>query len=193
MSNVAEGDPERVFIIHGRNTVLVEEFRNWLSSLGLFAKPFEEIRTDLGGAPSILEIVHRGIMEARAIIVLITPDEFATLRPELRGERDKTAEIERWQARPNVLFEAGMAFVMAGKERTLLLVAGDAELFSDVSGIHYERVPTDAAARERLKKTLSSMGCKVRDTADHHKRGNFQVGPLNAQPVQVKFGVSSDP
>jgi predicted nucleotide-binding protein len=187
MSKEPAGDPQRVFIIHGRNSELLEEFRGWLQSLGLFARSFDEIRTDLGGSPSILDVIRRGISEAHAIIALITPDEFATLRPELRGGRDKSAEIQRWQARPNVIFEAGMAFAMTGEMRTLLLVAGDAELFSDVSSIHYKRIPKDATEREQLRKILVSMGCKIHDASDHHRRGNFDAGPLRALSVQVSF------
>lgn len=105
----AIGKDDLVFIIHGRNTEVLRELRTWLSSLGLFAKGFDEHRSELGGSPTIMQVIRKGLGESRAIIALITPDELAFLRPELHREHDSSSDRQRWQARPNVLFEADMA------------------------------------------------------------------------------------
>jgi|GEM_PF-3961398 len=187
MTNVPPGKPDRVFIIHGRNGALLDELRQWFDSLGLHAKGFEDLRVELGGSPTIMQVIEKGMTEARAIVALITPDEVAYLRPEFHRDRDMPVDRERWQARPNVIFEAGMAFAMAGTKRTLLLVAGNAELFTDVSGIHYLSVPHDAASRDRLKTALRNMGCEIRDDSQHHNRGNFAVGGLDKMATRSPF------
>jgi predicted nucleotide-binding protein len=184
--DMSQENATRVFVIHGRNLALLEELRIWFDSLGLHAKAFDDLRAEMGGSPTIMEVIHKGMTEARAIVVLITPDEAAFLRPEFQRETDSRDDKERWQARPNVLFEAGMAFAMAGSKRTLLLVAG-AELFSDVAGIHYLGIPQDAASRDRLKIALRNMGCDVREDPQHHKRGNFSVGGLDKLRTRSPF------
>lgn len=113
--NIPSGDPSRIFIIHGRNTTILAQLRIWLESLGLHAKGFDELRAELGGSPTILEVIKKGMTEARGIIALMTPDEVAFLRTDLHREHDSASDKERWQARPNVIFEAGMAFALAGE------------------------------------------------------------------------------
>lgn len=166
---------------------MLRELRTWLNSLGLFAKGFDEHRSELGGSPTIMQVIRKGLEESRAIIALITPDELAVLRPELHREHDNGSDRQRWQARPNVLFEAGMAFALAGEERTLILVAGCAELFSDVIGFQCHRIPQNAIDRELLKKTLITMGCRIRDTPHHHGEGNFVAGPLHRLETRWPF------
>jgi hypothetical protein len=40
-------DTKRVFVIHGRNSLLVEEFRMWLRTLGLDPITFDEVRNNM--------------------------------------------------------------------------------------------------------------------------------------------------
>lgn len=188
MSETRDGDPGVVFVIHGRNTKLLEELSVWLDSIGLHARGFDLIRAELGGSPTIMEVIQKGMTEARAIIALMTPDEVSFLRPGLQSDHDSAPDKQRWQARPNVIFEAGMAFALAGKDRTLILVAGVAELFSDVGGINYKRLPHDSTEREILKNVLRSMKCNVRDNdPTHHKRGDFKVDELTKLPTRNPF------
>jgi predicted nucleotide-binding protein len=179
--------PTRVFIIHGRNQLLVDELRKWLDAMGLDAKGFDELRADMRGSPTIMDVVQKGIDEADAVLALFTPDEIAFLRPQLQTQHDKEVDRMRWQARPNVIFETGLAFGLAGRDKTLILVAGDLDLFSDVGGVHYMRVPQDAAQRETLRRTLVAMGLNVRLTAEHHKRGDFAVSNLEKLETAPPF------
>lgn len=185
--NETEGNPGLVFVVHGRNTQTLNELTAWLDAVGLHAKAFEDVRAELGGAPTILQVVEKGISEARGVIILITPDELAFLRPELQRNRDTAGDRQRWQARPNVLFEAGLAYAKAGHKRTLFLVAGVAELFSDVGGIVYMGLPQDPESKERLKTALASMGCTVRTDPKHHQRGNFPVAGLGPMKTRTPF------
>jgi hypothetical protein len=87
------------------------------------------------------------------IIALFTPDEHASFYDPETGsyEGGKPGE-SRWQARPNVIFEAGVALGAAREKMILVTIGSDVQLFSDVSGVHFVRLdsptgPADLLAR----------------------------------------------
>jgi hypothetical protein len=107
-------DPTSVFVIHGRNADACAEMGIFLRACGLKPINFGDLRAEMGGTPTIDRIVEAGMARAQGVVALFTPDEYAALRPSLRAKDDRGDAIARWQARPNVIFEAGMAF---GKDR----------------------------------------------------------------------------
>ena len=84
-------------------------------------------------------------------MVLFTPDDEARLKEQFRGANEPPYETELYgQARPNVLFEAGMSM---GRypDRTILVELG--KLFdrsSDISGIHVVRLDNSSRARHGI-------------------------------------------
>lgn len=167
-------DPSKVFVIHGRNTKAADEMSNFLRSLGLAPIVFNELRAKMGGTPTIADIVTRGMEEAKAVIALFTGDEYSSLHPDFRNSRDKEPDIHRWQARPNVLFEAGMAF---GRDRNRVVFAllGDVELFTDVAGIHFLRPSNDPSGdRDTLHRLLKEIGCPINDSSAWMRTGDFE-------------------
>jgi predicted nucleotide-binding protein len=87
-------------------------------------------------APYVGTILETAFREAVAIVVLLTADDDARLKIHLRHKRDPAFErVLTGQARPNVLFEAGMAFGRS-PENTVLIQVGDHRPFSDVAGRH---------------------------------------------------------
>jgi predicted nucleotide-binding protein with TIR-like domain len=155
-------DPKKVFVIHGRNVDARRELGIFLRSLGLFPLNFSDLRAQMGGTPTIGEIVERGMSEAQGVVALITADELAALRPRFRQPDEPAHDVVRWQARPNVIFEVGMAF---GRDRTrvVLVLLGEVSLFTDVAGIHVLRPTNDPSGdRALLRSTLAQgMGCAV--------------------------------
>ncbi len=89
------------------------------------------------GSPHISDALDAAFASADAVVVLLTPDDEAMLKKELQ-KRDDPAFEKRptGQPRPNVLFEAGMAF---GRhpDRTIIVHVGKIRPFSDVLGRHY--------------------------------------------------------
>jgi predicted nucleotide-binding protein len=169
-------DPKKVFIIHGRNVEARKQVGIFLKSLGLAPVNFDDLRASLKGTPTLADIIIEGMRIAQGIVALFTPDEFSSLRPGLREHGETGDTVERWQARPNVLFEAGMAFGK-DRERVVLVKLGKVSLFTDVGGIHVLSPTNDPKGhRDTLRKTLKEMGCSVDlESSDWMHEGDFET------------------
>jgi predicted nucleotide-binding protein len=151
-------DPKKVFIVYGRNSDAHNAMRLFLRALELSPLDFDEVRNRLGGSPFVGDIVQSGMGQARAIIVMLTPDELSTLHPKFVTTHDSEHDKRRWQSRPNVLLEAGMALALDEK-RTILVTLGPVQLPSDLHGRHHIRLDNSDTARDRLKTALEGAGC----------------------------------
>lgn len=172
-------DNKKVFVIHGRNERAVAETGIFLRSMGLEPVWFRDVRKEMGGTAFIAKVVERGMEQAQGVLALFTPDEHATLRHELRRGEESGEAVARWQARPNVQFEAGMAY---GRDpnRVAFVLFGDVKLFTDASGIHVfsptnEHVPD--SHRAMLRGLLAGgMKCAVNlHSDDWMTAGNFDA------------------
>lgn len=167
-------DPRAVFVVHGRNDDARRAMFEFLRSIDL--KPIEwERAVELTGkaSPYIGEVLDVAFGHARAVVVLMTPDEVAYLQPRYgRGDADPETQPAA-QARPNVLFEAGIA-LGRNPDRTVLVELGDVRPFSDVAGRHVVRLSNDPSRRQDLANRLRTAGCPV-DTVgtDWHSAGDF--------------------
>lgn len=125
-------DARKIFVVHGRDVNLSKSIFSFLESIGLDPIEWSEAIKGTGKAtPYIGEVLEYAFSAARAIVVMMTPDDLAYLKPELRKEDDEDYEKELTpQARPNVLFEAGMSM---GKnpDRTVIIEIGKLRPFSD--------------------------------------------------------------
>lgn len=154
-------DPKKVFVIHGQNIAARKAVDQFLRVLGLQPIDFDQLSSSLGGTPTIGDIVRAGLEQGQGIVALFTPDEFSALRPEYRGSNQPSTEVMRWLSRPNVIFEAGMAYGMA-PERTVLVTLGtDVTLFSDVAGIHLVKLDNSFQSRGRFRQKLIGMKCEI--------------------------------
>jgi hypothetical protein len=87
------------------------------------------------------------------------------------------------QARPNVLFEAGLA-LGAHPEKTVIVQVGKVRPFSDIAGKHLVRLGEDRG-RNDLANRLKRLGCLVEMTGDDWmKAGYFE--PTEARPRAAK-------
>lgn len=151
---------ERVFVVHGRNAAARDAMFTFLRSIGL--KPIEwdqAIALTGKASPYIGEVLDLAFDAAQAVVVLLTPDDIAYIRREYAAEDDPELE-PRGQARPNVLFEAGMA-MGRNAERTVLVEMGDLRPFSDVGGRHAIRMDNTPQRRKSLADRLQTAGCPV--------------------------------
>jgi predicted nucleotide-binding protein len=168
-----------VFVVHGRNMWARDQIFAFLRAVGL--RPLEwaqAIRLVRKGTPYVGEILEAAFREAAAVVVLLTPDDEARLRSQFLKPADPAFERKfTGQARPNVLFEAGMAF---GKDpnSTVLVQIGEVRQFSDVGGrhvVHFSNQPTN---RQEFVTKLANAGCNVDTTgSDWLSVGDFVEEP----------------
>ncbi len=178
--------PNAVFVVHGRDTAAKNAMFAFLRSINV--KPIEwtsAIALTKKAAPFVGEILDAVFAKARAIVVLMTPDDLAQLRPDLQQQSDKPYErVLTGQARPNVLFEAGMAFA-THPDRTVIAQLGNIREFSDVAGRHVLHMSNDYARRQEFATKLRNAGCDV-DTSgtDWVNAGDF-VDPQARTPTKA--------
>lgn len=166
-----------VFVVHGRDEAARNGMFQLLRALGL--QPIEwnqAIKMTGEPTPYVGTILETAFREAAALVVLLTPDDEARLRKKYRKPRDPGNERRlTGQARPNVLFEAGMAFGR-NPQNTVLVQVGVVKEFSDVAGRHILRLANDPTSRQAFATRLANAGCNV-DTSGSEwlTAGNFAV------------------
>jgi hypothetical protein len=150
----------------------------FLRSIGLRPIEWSEAVQMTGeGSPYLGQVLDTALNAAQAIVVFLTPDDIAYLRPEYASGDDDRETDPQAQARPNVLFEAGMAMGRDPK-RTVLVELGQLRPFSDVVGRHVVRINNSPAKRKELAQRLESAGCSVDLTGDDW----FTAGDFSAPP-----------
>lgn len=131
---LAEPDLRKVFVVHGRNDQLRRAMFEFLRAIGL--NPIEwsvAVWMTGTGTPYIGDVLDVAFTQAKAVVVLLTPDEVAYLQAAYGSHPDDPDTQPAPQARPNVLFEAGMAL---GRHPrcTVLVEVGEMRAFSDIAG-----------------------------------------------------------
>ena len=161
--------------MHGRNETARNALFSFLRSIGLNPLESSEAVKAVGHpTPYIGEILDAAFSHAHAVVVLFTPDDIARLQEQFRSDRDPRHEVEpTGQARPNVLFEAGMA-MGRDSNRTILVEMGKLRPFSDIAGRHIIRLDGSSKQRQQLAQRLRAAGCPVNlDGTDWHTEGSF--------------------
>lgn len=142
-----------VFIIHGRDTRAVAELQSFIRDLGLSVLTVEDLGANRRGLASISEIISEGINTASIVLALLTPDESVAL---FDPTSNQLAQSEAgWQARPNVIFELGIAFSKS-PDRTIIASIGNHRPFTDISGLSYLRLD-DSDAKQQLAVKMSTL------------------------------------
>jgi len=180
--------PNAVFVVHGRDAAAKNAMFAFLRSIDI--KPIEwtsAITFSKKATPYVGEILDAVFAKARAIVVLMTPDDLAQLRADLLQPSDKPYErVLTGQARPNVLFEAGMAFV-THPDRTVIVQLGNIREFSDVVGRHVVRMSNEYEKRQELATKLRNAGCDVDTTGtDWVRVGDFTDPQARAPAISQR-------
>ncbi len=167
-------DTKKLFVVHGRNELARRAIFDFLRSIDL--KPIEwseALALTNQGAPYIGDVLDKAFSEAQAVIVLLTGDDLARIGTRFILPNENKEELSP-QARPNVLFEAGMAF---GRhpERTILVQIGNIRNFSDIAGRHIIYLNNSVEKRQELIDRLKIAGCNVdiSNKRDWVKTGDF--------------------
>jgi predicted nucleotide-binding protein len=166
-----------VFVVHGRDSNARTQLFTFLRALGL--RPLEwnqAIKKTGQPSPYVGTILDAAFQEAAAVVVLLTPDDEVRLKKKHRTPRDPGYERTlSGQARPNVLFEAGMAFGR-NPQNTVLVELGYVKPFSDVAGRHVVHLSNDLTSRQELGTKLANAGCNVdMSGTDWHTAGDLKA------------------
>ena len=170
-------DARDVFVVHGRNEKARVALFDFLRSISLHPVEWSEAVQATGKAsPYIGDILNAAFSRAHAVVVLLTPDDEARLREPWQGKNEPPHEVElSGQARPNVLFEAGMA-MGRDEDRTVLVEIGYIRPFSDIAGRHTVRLDNTSPRRQELANRLKAAGCPVNlNGTDWHSAGDFDA------------------
>ena len=152
---------KKVFVVHGRNLAARDAMFAFLRTIGLEPIEWSTAISATGSAsPYIGQALDAAFEMAQAVVVLLTPDDIAYLRSEYANGDDDPERVPSPQARPNVLFEAGMA-MGRHPERTVLVELGSLRAFSDVAGRHAVRLDNSSQKRNDLANRLKDAGCDV--------------------------------
>lgn len=183
-----------VFVIHGRNEKARNALFQFLRAIDLDPLEWSQLIAGTGkGSPYIGEILESAFQTAQAVIVLMTGDDLANIREIYLG-KDEKPEPPSPQARPNVLFEAGMAFGR-NPDKTIIVELGKTRKYSDIEGRHVIRMDNSPEKRNELVRRLKKAGCKVKNEEkdDWYKEGDFEAAlPPENVSAKVKFSVSSE-
>lgn len=176
-TDITVSDPHKVFVIYGRNEKIRKELFQFLRAIGLKPLEWSDLVTSTEkGTPYIGEVLEVAFKQAQAVVVLMTPDDEARLKLDFHQADDSSSDTElTGQARPNVLFEAGMAMGL-NPNRTIILELGRLRPFSDISGRHVIRLDRQHA-RYDLADRLKNAGCPVNiNGRDWLTTGDFNLG-----------------
>lgn len=179
-------DPAKVFVVHGRNLAVRDSMFAFLRSIGL--KPLEwtqAVALTQKGSPYVGEVLDAAFHHAQAVVVLFTPDDEARLCRDLVADDDAAHEKNLTpQARPNVIFEAGMA-MGRNPDRTILVEIGtEMRPFSDVGGRHVIRLDNSTPRRQELAQRLKTAGCPVELTGvDRCKNADFAIAERRTETL----------
>jgi predicted nucleotide-binding protein len=176
-----------VFVVHGRNESVRRDLFEFLRDLGL--NPIEwNVGKQLTrkASPHNAEVIAAILHKAAGALVLFCPEEDALLKREYWRSDDPLEERRtNGQPRPNVLYEAGMAFA-AFPTSTVIVRVGQIRSFTDLAGVQIINLTGGTAAgRQTVASALKTAKLPV-DTAgqDWIRPGGFalETGTRSRRP-----------
>lgn len=171
-------DPRRrvVMVVHGRDLDLKRSLFQFLRAIDLHPLEWSEARAATGKPnPFVLEIVDAAFEMAGTVVVLMSPDDLASLRPSLLKPEDEPFErTPTAQPRPNVLLEAGIA-IGRYPTRTVIVQVGAIRPVSDLSGLHVPHLDDSAETRHDFVSRLRTAGAlpNTDNVTDWLREGSF--------------------
>lgn len=161
---MATANSKNVFVVYGRNKHVMREMFAFLKMLNLSPIPWEEAVLFTNRSASYIGETLNGLLQqAQAVVVLLTGDDEGQLRREFFTDNDSEDDrVLLPQPRPNVLFEAGMAFSHRWlASRTILVEAGKVRICHDLEGRHRIKLSNKLEDRWALVRSLQAAGCAV--------------------------------
>ncbi len=174
-----------VFVVHGRDAALRESMFAFLRALDLQPLEWDQAikRARRGANPFVGDVIDRVMEQAQAVLVLFSPDDSVQLKEQFVDGHEKNSEGKpRGQARPNVIFEAGLA-IGRHQDKTVFVQVGDVKPFSDIGGRHMLHFNGSPGSRNALVGRLQGLRCDMdTDGRDWLEVGTF--APTERKPAK---------
>ena len=160
---LTSADPRKVFVVCGRNEAANSALFHFLRSIDLDPVEWSDaVAMTRTGSPYPGDVLEVAMSRCRAVIAFLTGDDMARLGTRFLKDSDQDHERELTpQCRPNVLFEAGMAF---GRypQRTIVVALAQTRPFTDTLGRHIVYLSKSPQGRHELANRLRTAGCAVK-------------------------------
>ena len=179
---------DKVFVVHGRDIGIGNSMFAFLRAVGLDPQEWGVAMHETGKAmPNIAETLDAGMAGVAAVVVVLTPDDDVILKGRFQTDHDDDDEKRViGQARPNVLFEGGMAF---GRhpEKTIFVSVGKVKDFTDLGGFHITRLNNTPEKRSELVGKLRTAGADVKTDGrtQWYTAGDFHIKETNDAPNEA--------
>ena len=101
-----------VFVVHGRDVQLNADISHFYGRYVLNPLEWSQaIKTAKGANPHVDDVINQAMDTVQGVLVMFSPDEEARLKTQFASASDKKKNLHKLdgQARPNVIFEAGLA------------------------------------------------------------------------------------
>jgi predicted nucleotide-binding protein len=178
-----------VFVVHGRDIKLRDAMYALLGALGLKVQEWgHAIRAARGGGnPYVNDAVTKILEQAQAIVVMLSPDDEVKLKDQFVAKHERSTEGRLGgQARPNVIFETGIA-IGSHHHKTMIVQVGDVKPFTDIGGMHILHLSNDAHSRHDFANRLADLGCRIDTTGDLWLRtGDFTPTPPKIKKTKLR-------
>jgi len=184
MRSAVRTQAKRVFLVYGRNREARAQLTALLGGFGLEVLDWEAAIAITGNpTPHAQQVLQAAMENVSAVVVLMSGDEEARLRSDFCTEDEVHTEGSlQPQSRPNVIFEAGLAFALFPR-RTVVVQLGRLRQISDLAGTQY--VPLDASpeAQQALANRLRTAGCDIRNERDEIAASGLPSPDAGLPPV----------
>ena len=188
-------DNNNIFVVHGRNNLARDSMFAFLRALKLNPIEWNEAIKMTGKAsPFIGEILNKAFSEAQAVVVILSGDDEARLKKEFQTEDDPPYEKNLTpQDRPNVLFEAGMAFGRHEDRTVIVQIGSELRPFSNITGRHIIKLHNSPQQSNALAQRLITAGCPVDiSRTDWYSAGNFEISNMSSQNAELAIANQAD-
>jgi predicted nucleotide-binding protein len=161
--------------VYGRDEQVRELVFEFIRRLDLCPLEWESLVSQAcTTTPSLREVIQLGFSRARAIVVLLTPDDEVRLHSDLQQANDVQHEKStNMQPRPNVIFELGWALARRPTQ-TIVVEIGHIRPIADIGGLNTIRLDGSEASWGKIVERLKVAGCPVDDRgADWRRKDRF--------------------
>lgn len=150
---------KEIFIVYGHDKTSKEQLQLILKTLDL-----NHCMVTNDTSLTIIEALEQKISEVMCGIVLLTPDDLAISKQLFEKHKDECSINDRlmFRARQNVILEMGMLLSKLGRENVIILLKGQVEYPSDMSGIFYLAYQEHISEIvNKLVSRLTSLGFQI--------------------------------